>query len=209
MVDLACGTGRLATLFAARGWTVVGVDTSKEMLAVAERNSRKDRAKVSYIRGDMRKWSKPGAADLVTCTYDSLNHLSTKSELQKVLRNVYRTLKPGGVFLFDINDQEFYEKYWNGRAEFAECPDYSLVVRLSYSPKQSTGRIESTAFIRKGKGYERVQEVVVERMFTGSEVALLLSEAKFGDINAERFNPFPLPYSGIIKTFWSAKKERR
>ncbi|MFQ5694321.1 MAG: class I SAM-dependent methyltransferase, partial [Nitrospinota bacterium] len=131
MVDLACGTGRLANLFAAKGWTVVGVDLSKDMLALAEKNSRKTRANIKYVRGDMRKWSKAKFADLVTCAYDSLNHLPTKSDLQKVFRNVYRTLKPGGIFLFDINNQEFYENYWNGRAEFCESQDYSLVVRLS------------------------------------------------------------------------------
>lgn len=207
VVDLACGTGRLANLFAAKGWTVYGVDISKSMLAIAEKSSRKGRKKVQYIRGDMRRWSKAKLADLVTCTYDSLNHLLSKPDLQKVFRNVYRTLKPGGIFLFDINNQEFYENYWNGRAEFFETRDYSLVVRLSYSPNQGTGRVESTAFIQKGKGYERVQEVVVEKMFTGSEVARLLSQAKFGDINAERFNPFPLHYPGIMKTFWSARKE--
>ncbi|MFQ5694154.1 MAG: class I SAM-dependent DNA methyltransferase [Nitrospinota bacterium] len=207
LVDLACGTGRLANLFAAKGWSVTGVDLSKEMLAIAEKNSRKARAKVKYIHGDMRKWSKQKSADVVLCVYDSLNHLATKSDLQKVFRNVFRTLKPGGIFLFDINNQEFYETYWNGRAEFGESRDYSLIVRLSYSPKQSLGRIESTAFVRKGKLYERIQEVVVERMFTGSEVARMLTEARFRDINAERFNPFSLPYDGIMKTFWSAKKE--
>jgi SAM-dependent methyltransferase len=207
LVDLACGTGRLANLFAAKGWTVTGVDISKEMLAIAAENSRKERLKVEYVRGDIRKWSKANAADLVTCTYDSLNHLTTKSDLQKVFRNAYRTLKPGGIFLFDINHEDFYKNYWNGRAEFYENKDFSLAVQLSYSVKQGLGQIDATAFLRKGKTYERIQEVVVEKMFTGSEVARLLSEAKFGTINAERFDPFELPYKGVIKTFWSAKKD--
>ncbi len=207
MVDLACGTGRLANLFAGKGWTVFGVDISQNMLSVAEMNSRKAGKKVTYIRGDMRKWAKTKEADLVTCTYDSLNHLATKSDLQKVFRNAYKTLKPGGFFIFDLNDQEFFETYWNGRSEFVETKDYSLAVRLTYSPKQGVGRVESTAFIRKRKTYQRVQEVVVEKMFAGSDVARSLSEAKFGDINAERFNPFDLPYHGLMKTLWTARKE--
>ena len=72
MVDLACGTGRLANLFAGKGWTVFGVDISEHMLGIAEINSRKARKKVTYIRGDMRKWAKVKEADLVTCTFDSL-----------------------------------------------------------------------------------------------------------------------------------------
>ena len=209
MIDLACGTGRLAMLFAAKGWTVTGVDISKDMLAVAERNARKAKGgrKITFVRGDMRKWSKAKAAELVTCVYDSLNHLPSKSDLQKVFRNVYKTLKPGGIFLFDLNDQAFYETYWNGRVDFAEGNDHSLVVRLTYSAKQSTGRVESTAFFRKGKVYERVQEVVMQRMFTSSNVARMLGTAGFVDINARRFNPIPLPHQGTIKTFWSAKKD--
>ena len=207
IVDLACGTGRLANLFSEKGWTVWGVDISNHMLNVAKANSSKAKKKVNYIRADMRRWSKVKGADLVTCTYDSLNHLSTKSDLQQVFRNAYKILKPGGFFIFDLNDQEFYENYWNGRSEFIETKDYSLTVRLSYSPKKAVGQIESTAFIRKGKTYHRVQEIVTEKMFTGSDVARSLGQAKFGEINAERFNCFDLPYQGIIKTFWTARKE--
>lgn len=207
MVDLACGTGRLATLFAEKGWSVWGVDISNHMLSVAKENSSKAKKKVTYIRGDMRKWSKVEGADLVTCTYDSLNHLSSKSELQQVFRNAYKILKPGGFFIFDLNDQEFFENYWNGRSEFIETKDFSLTVRLTYSSKKAVGQVESTAFIRKGKTYQRVQEIVVEKMFTGSEVARSLGQAKFGEINAERFNFFDLPYQGLMKTLWTARKE--
>lgn len=205
-MDLACGTGHLANLFAQKGWRVIGVDLSKEMLAQARKNSRRARTRVTYIRADMRRWSKKGAAHLVTCVFDSLNHLLKKSDLLQVFKNVYETLKPGGVFLFDINDREFFEKFWDGRTHLLEGPDYALGMTLSYNPAQGIGKMEVTGFVKRGRLYDRFKEVFVERMFTGTEVALLLKQAKFREITAEKFNPFQIPYNGLVKTFWSTKK---
>ncbi len=203
-MDLACGTGHLAKLFAAKGWRVIGVDLSKEMLAQAQKNSH--RSRITYFRGDMRRWSRRGIADVVTCVFEGLNHLLSKSDLMRVFKNVHKTLKPGGFFLFDITHQEFFERFWAGRRELIEGRDYVLTLALTYHPTQKIGKAELNGFIKQGKLYDRFKEGFSERMFTGTDVALLLKQAKFQEITAEKFNPLRIPFDGVVKTFWSTKK---
>lgn len=92
MLDVACGTGRLGARFSA--FDVVGVDRSPGMLSKAKKRG------LTVKRSSIESFRVPGAFDLATCTFDSLNHLK---KLSGVFRSVSRALKPGGYFLFDIN----------------------------------------------------------------------------------------------------------
>lgn len=93
-LDVACGTGRLGARLIRRGFEVTGVDRSAAMLARAKRRGLRVR------RASLGSFRVPGRFDLATCTFDSLNHLSS---LAGVFRSVARALAPGGWFLFDLN----------------------------------------------------------------------------------------------------------
>ncbi|HEY1318908.1 MAG TPA: class I SAM-dependent methyltransferase [Streptosporangiaceae bacterium] len=88
-LDAACGTGRHAAYLAALGHTVIGVDISPEMLALA-------RVKVPgavFCEGDLHQLPVPGQhADVVVCAL-ALTHVP---ELAPVLTEFVRVLRPGG-----------------------------------------------------------------------------------------------------------------
>ena len=54
IVDLACGTGNLTTIMADRGYNVIGIDRSQDMLLVAHEKARSRGLKIPYICQDMR-----------------------------------------------------------------------------------------------------------------------------------------------------------
>ena len=97
-LDLGCGTGVLCEALSAAGIRTLGVDLSPEMIAIARSRS----PDLAYETGDMTVWRAPGSYDLVTCTGDALNHLSSPDDVRRVFENVYACLKPGGVFVFDL-----------------------------------------------------------------------------------------------------------
>ena len=103
ILDLCCGTGTLAAEFSRRGYEVIGVDASPDMLMqAAEKNSALPQP-VLYLCQPLQQLDLYGTVDLAVCTLDSLNHLPGKTALKKALHRLQYFVEPGGLFIFDVN----------------------------------------------------------------------------------------------------------
>ena len=102
-MDLACGTGVLCEILDSRGIAAAGMDFSSGMIGIARsRNPR-----IPYEVADMTVFRPDKQFDLVTCTGDAVNHISSLTDVEKIFRNVYAYLSPGGYFIFDLlNENE-------------------------------------------------------------------------------------------------------
>jgi ubiquinone/menaquinone biosynthesis C-methylase UbiE len=100
VLDLTCGTGSQVLFLAKRGYQVTGSDFSESLLKIAKGKAKKEKLKVKFIEGDMRK-IKAGKFDAVITIFNAVGHL-TKSDFEKAMRNVAANLKPGGIYVFDI-----------------------------------------------------------------------------------------------------------
>lgn len=109
VLELACGSGRVTFAVAAalRGATVVGVDTSAEMLQQAAANRAAQPAavndRVTFGEGDMRSWPGDGAlfdAVLIPCC--SISHLLTLNDRRRTWTTAWQQLRPGGTFIVDV-----------------------------------------------------------------------------------------------------------
>lgn len=98
VLDLGCAGGFMAEAMALRGANVTGIDPAAEAIEAARRHARASNLRIRYDVG-MGEALPYGAAafDAVVCV-DVLEHVS---DLNRVLAEVARTLRPGGLFLFD------------------------------------------------------------------------------------------------------------
>jgi demethylmenaquinone methyltransferase / 2-methoxy-6-polyprenyl-1,4-benzoquinol methylase len=98
VLDLATGTGDLAFALAAtvRSGKVIGIDIAENMIHLAEKARRKRQVtNVEFRVGDMMDLRLvPASMDAVTVSYG----LRNCPDLRLALREIYRVLKPGGVF---------------------------------------------------------------------------------------------------------------
>ena len=102
-MDLACGTGVLCEILKARGIASAGMDFSSGMIDIA----RSRDPQIPYEVADMTTYCPDKQFDLVTCTGDAVNHIAALSDVEKIFRNVYEYLAPGGYFVFDLlNEKE-------------------------------------------------------------------------------------------------------
>lgn len=116
LLDLGCGTGRLCRHFAVKGYDCVGVDLSDEMLKSAEKSAAEANCSVRWIRSNLVELDDVVAAsfDYAACLFSTLGMVRGRDNRDRVLRNAFRLLKPGGRLVVHVHHR-FYEGL--GRAE--------------------------------------------------------------------------------------------
>jgi SAM-dependent methyltransferase len=102
ILDLACGTGRIAVPLARRGFEVAGIDLSQRALAIA----RSEAPSLDLRHGDMRElpWD-DRSFDGVVNVWTAFGYFETQEEDERVVAEVARVLRPGGVFVLDAINQ--------------------------------------------------------------------------------------------------------
>jgi ubiquinone/menaquinone biosynthesis C-methylase UbiE len=211
ILDLACGTGTLALTLAKQGYRTIGLDVAAAMLTQANsKRAEQDPEHILPVRfeeADMRYFLLDEPVDAVVCHYDSLNHLSNETELRGTFLQVAQALRPGGLFLFDINTLENYKTYWTGRDSY-EGPNYRLKTASSFDENLSKASVQFMVdeYNDHGELLSR-SETVNEQYFNETAVEKYLMAADFYDIVYEAFNPVDdLPEDFPLKTFWQCKR---
>ena len=100
VLDAACGTGAFTFELCSRGFDVVGVDCSQEMLSVA-RERIGDKALL--LCQELQHLDLYGTIDTVFCTLDGLNHITDFDELRASIKKIALFTEPCGMFIFDVN----------------------------------------------------------------------------------------------------------
>lgn len=174
VLDLGCGTGTLTRLLAARGYDMIGVDISEEMLAIAARQS----PEILYLLQDMREFELYGTVRAVVSICDSMNYLMEYDDLVQVFALVNNYLDPGGVFIFDLNTIYKY-KQGLGEQTIAENRDEgSFIWENYYDEEEQVNEYDLTLFIRQGDGsYQRYEETHYQRAYSLESVKQAIAAA--------------------------------
>ena len=101
VVELGCGTGRIAIPLGKAGVPLIGIDRSQPMLERARKRVRRGRLgdRVRLVRGDIRFLPLPDdSSAMVMAPYGMLQSLLREADLTATLRDVHRVLAPGGLF---------------------------------------------------------------------------------------------------------------
>jgi SAM-dependent methyltransferase len=132
------GTATTALVLASQGIKMSGVDLSLAMCRIARKKARRLQPPLRIIRADMREFRLAQPVDLVLCEFDALNHVPQKSDLKLVTRAVYRALRPGGHFYFDVNNRLAFQKIWPG-TWWSEKPSVAFVMHEGYDRELDRG----------------------------------------------------------------------
>jgi SAM-dependent methyltransferase len=106
VLDLCCGYGRHTVPLAAKGYEVVGLDLSLDMLKAALGRAQANALAIKFVHGDMRDLNFRDVFDGVFC-FDSSFGFFTEPENLMVLRGVHDALKRGGRFILDVANRDY------------------------------------------------------------------------------------------------------
>ena len=190
VLDLACGTGSMTLALADKGYDMIGIDGSAEMLSEAY-NRTAGQAGILFLQQDMRSFELYGTVGATTCCLDSLNYLLSLEDLLACFRTVHNYLDPNGLFLFDMNTPyKFSEVYgtnayvledemvWDEGTETEERAAVYCGWQNTYHPDTRICDFDLSLFEELPNGsYRRSDEHQRERCYTMDEIQAALSAA--------------------------------
>lgn len=178
VLELGCGTGTMTGLLAQKGYDMIGVDNSEEMLAEAMEKKMESGQDILYLLQDMQEFELYGTVRAVVSVCDSLNYLTEKEDLLQVFRLVNNYLDPGGVFLFDMNTIHKYRDIL-GDTTIAENRDEgSFIWDNTFDEENSLNYYELAMFLPREDGlYEKCEELHCQKAYEESEIKDLIKEA--------------------------------
>lgn len=183
ILEIACGTGNITNELAQRGYDIVGIDKSIEMLAFAKNKADDLGVDVKYLHQDMRKLDYNKSVDSVLCLCDGINYILQKKELIAILKKVYSLLKKGGLFVFDISSYYKLSKILGNNIYAENFENVSYIWENYFDYEESICELDLTIFKRKNKLFERYQEYHYQRAYKAEEIFDALKESGFKNIS--------------------------
>jgi SAM-dependent methyltransferase len=188
LLDLGCGTGHYAIAMAKMGLDVTGIDGSRGMIKQAKQNSARRGDTPTWKVGSFTSFRVGGTYDLITCWFDSLNHITTDRDLLTCFRRVRNHLAPGGAFLFDVNTPVAFRERWC-MTNYRSTSDYTVHEHGLADPGSDFGWFEIEAYVKRGRTYQRYKMPFVQRGLTARLLTNLMTKARFRDLGIEPFEP--------------------
>ena len=178
MLELGCGTGTLTEMFDAKGFDMIGVDNSEEMLAEAVEKREQSGRSILYLNQDMREFELYGTVRGIVSICDSMNYLTEYEDLVQVFRLANNYLDPGGVFIFDLNTVYKYSEIL-GEQTIAENRDEGSFIWENYfDQEEGINEYDLTLFIREEDGrFRKYEETHFQRAYEQKEVEEAIREA--------------------------------
>ncbi len=114
VLDVPCGSGRIALELAKRGYNTCGLEYNPDAIATAINKAEKQKLqhKTRFMVGDMRQMEFKEEFDMAVCIFNSFGYFDDADNL-RFLQCVAQALKPGGSFLLDCHILETVLPVWN------------------------------------------------------------------------------------------------
>lgn len=178
VLDLGCGTGTLTELMAARGFDMIGVDYSEEMLEIAMEKRAESGRDILYLLQDMREFELYGTVRAVISICDSLNYITEEEELEEVFRLVNNYLDPEGVFIFDFNTVYKYREILGDQTIAESREDCSFIWDNYYYEEEQINEYELSLFLQEeGNLYRKYVETHYQKGYELETIKSLLEKS--------------------------------
>ena len=192
ILDLCCGSGQFAAYLGAEGYSVVGVDSSPELLAqAAERAPR-----AQLVRADVSDFQLPERCDAAVCFFNALNHARDQNELRRICSSVASHLVPGGYFLFDLISESELSS-WRSK-EYVLSPDMLYELKYSWLPAARTAICRVRARARENPDYIEAEAFSEQRPIDVPVLEAALRNAGFSVTFIKQFRRTSHPDGRLI-----------
>ena len=180
VVELGCGTGSFTQVMKQKGYDIMGIDMSPEMLNLARQKSAEAGLDIMYLEQDMRELDLYCTAGTIVSVCDSINYVLENQEVIDTFKLVNNFLYPGGVFIFDFNTLHKYRDVIGDTTIAENREDCSFIWDNYYHEDEHINEYDLTIFVRtpgEEDVFRRFSETHYQRGYTVEEMKVYLKEA--------------------------------
>ena len=180
LLDLCCGTGTLTNTLSRRGYEMIAVDSSVEMLMEAQSKSAGLETPPLFLCQDAAALDLYGTVDAAVCSLDGMNYIPPE-DLPEVFRRLWLFVRPGGLLIFDIRTPEFLRSL-DGDVFVDEQEDVLCLWRADFEEALPAIIYGMDIFSRQGRLWQRESEEHVEYAHEPAALQALLEQTGFHDV---------------------------
>jgi SAM-dependent methyltransferase len=169
VLDLCCGNGRHSLELARRGYDVVGLDLSYELLRSGAKQAREEGLPVRFVQADARRVGVQRAFDAVLNFFTSFGYFETDADNALMIENISRVLRKGGKFFIDFLNADYVRRTLVPSTEWGVG---SATVREERKIDAARNTVTKTITIKRSGGEKRYAECV--RLYSERELRRML-----------------------------------
>ena len=193
ILDLGCGTGNITIPMAEKGYDMIGIDLSVEMLEIAAEKARNADKDILFLNQDMSDFELYGTVDAMVCALDGVNYLTEDGQVSDMLSKLHYYLNPGGILIFDINTEYKFRNILDGSTFVYDDNDAYCVWNSEFDQEEGICYFDLNIFTQNPDGtYTRRDEFQEERAYSVEDIKKTVEECNLellGVYDNLSFNP--------------------
>ena len=175
-LDVGCGPGRHSLELARRGYQVLGIDPSPEMVASAQQAAEQAKAVPSpvFIQARGEEFITQQPFDAAICLFTTLGQMDSAGDNASLIRGVYQALMPAGFFIVEVPNRDYVLSNLKHTERFGDSENYTEVERQIDLQSNAVTEIFSVV-----SPQETCQYILRYRIYSPVDLRALLRVAGF------------------------------
>ena len=187
ILDMACGSGRHAIIFAKRGFGVTAVDLSRRLMSEAKENAIQNDVKIDFVLSDILDVETTKRFNLALNLFTSFGYFDDDEDNFRVILKAFDLVTEGGYFVIDYFNKEYLLKNLIPTTVFSENG-----LRITQKRSIQENRVVKNISI-DGNGlveefYESVRLYSYDEMIAYIKMAGFIILKEYGDYYGNNFN---------------------
>lgn len=206
IIDICCGTGGITNELYKKGYRIIGLDSSSDMLEIAAKRFSDYGSKIQLICQDIRDIKLHKKQNAVVCINDGINYILKKEDLDLVFANIFDILHENGIFLFDISSQKKLSSM-HLQSYFEENEDSAYIWYNKYDESNKILTMDISLYSQIEKNiYKKLNEIHVQKAYSITEILKSLEATGFHNLNCYDCFTYDKPNLNSDRIQFIAKK---
>ncbi len=179
ILDVCCGTGKMARMLSKEGFQVDGFDLSAPMIEIAQQRAIDEQVDGAFVVADAAHFNLDQQYESAYSFFDSLNYITDPEKLQLAFHRVSQHIQPGGTFIFDMNTAYAFEQKMFDQKKLSPRAKVRYDWKGNWNPETRLIHVNMTFWA----GDREFKEVHVQRAYDLWEVREMLNRAGFDTVD--------------------------